>query len=235
MTIQDHKGKASDLRTLKVALDFALYVEPEEQKRLDEGYENLVEIAEQHISEARLHVPITNFYVWAVHPCCAELDYEKRPRQIARFLDYIKKSKSQPGRILVSYAIDYVIKEHILIEKNNFDYVILTKSSSGICWDPSELRAFDTSTQNLVGGCYLGMCVDKFADSLVESMPLADTRISGKWSCEQRKTVADKLYKAAYNAVPNVISKNLPAPRDNIIRNKLENIAQQVGFEVFIP
>lgn len=213
VNIQHYQSKAHELNLLGLRLYMGLTLDKEEdQKIFTLGYQELVDIIQENLPTITPHRSTQN--IWAVHPSCEEIDNQETPKQIKRLLDALRSSNGKYGRILITDAIDYILKDYTYVEQRVFEHVILTPYNGGEPIRNSELEAFKNSKQNLVGGAYMGMCLDVFVEVLEEFVPPWSIKVVKRWSYDpQHLTSEEKIYSAFYSLVPPFLKRKLSMPR----------------------
>lgn len=219
MINKDYIPKARKLNNFNLETYFGFVpVDYIESKEFKTSYNKLVEIAKQHISQKQFKISKSDRNIWVVHPSCEEIDNGKRPKQIRRLLDYIKKNHDGYRTILISDAIDYIINDCIFVEVGLFDGVILTENNQGKPLELSDLNQFKDAEKNLVGGCYVGMCLDVFIEILEEMIPDKKVMVIKRWSYDTKYlTLGKRVCKIFYSLAPQHQNKeNIFLPRGTL-------------------
>ncbi|RLI99772.1 MAG: hypothetical protein DRP03_02685 [Candidatus Aenigmatarchaeota archaeon] len=217
MAIQEYVSEARRLNELEFEIYFGFPVDEKEKGEFEACYDKLVEVAKQHIEQHIRSRPQRSkgyINIWAVHPSSEEIDNGKRPKQIRKLLNSVRKDRNECRSILVSDAVDYIINDYRFLKEGLFDGVVLTEYNEGKPLALSDLDPFKDAELNLIGGCYVGMCLDTFAEVLREAFPDTKIKIIKKWSYDPRKlTLEEKFYRIIYSLAPSLLRNKLPEPR----------------------
>ena len=162
MALQDYVIRARELNDFNLKTYLGFPISESDKREFERGYNELAEISRQHFNSRQFRTSKGNGNLWVVHPSCEEIDNGERPKQVQKLLDYVRRNRERHRTMIVSDAIDYIINDHNFVESGLFDGVILTENNQGKPLELSDLNPFKDAQQHLVGGCYVGMCLNVF-------------------------------------------------------------------------